>query len=137
MVGAPVVGVDSLEALSLPARRSAPGRPVCALLDARRGEVFASGWQADGSPAFGPLAVAPGALAGLLAPDAAWLVAGVAPEPFERELADAGIETVPEGDPRNLIGGAALCELARLGTPLTGPALPDYVREPDARRPAT
>lgn len=133
--GAPVVGIDSLEALSLPARRAEPGRPVCALLDARRGEVFASGWLADGSPAFGPLALAPGALPGLLAGDPAWLVAGEAPGPFERELADAGIETVPDGDPRNLIGGTALCELARQGTPLTGPALPHYVREPDARRP--
>ena len=133
---AAVVGVDSLEALSLPARRAEPGRPVCALLDARRGEVFASGWQADGSLAFGPLAVAPGELPALLDAGSGWLVAGQAPEPFGRVLADAGVETVPEGDPRNLIGGAALCELARLGIPLSGPALPDYVREPDAHRPA-
>lgn len=132
----PVVGVDSLEALSLSARRSDPGRPVCALIDARRSEVFASGWGPDGSPAFGPLALTPGALPALLDRDSGWLVAGEAPEAFGIELAARGIETVPEGDPRNLIGGAALCELARQGDPLSGPALPDYVREPDARRPA-
>lgn len=135
MVDAPVVAVDSLEALALPLLRSAAGRPACALLDARRGEVFAAGWDPDGSRRFGPVAAAPQVLAQLLG-DGGWLVAGRPPAPFAEVLREHGIERLPDEDPRNLIGGAALCELAREGEPLDGPALPNYVREPDARRPA-
>ena len=135
VVNAPVVAVDSLQALGLPLLRSAVGRPACALLDARRGEVFAAGWGPDGRRRFGPVAAAPGALARLLG-DGGWLVAGQPPAPFAEILDEQGIERLPGEDPRNLIGGAALCELAREGEPLDGPALPNYVREPDARRPA-
>ena len=133
--GAEVVGVGSLEALGLPARRRWPSRPVGAVIDARRGELFAAGWEPGGKALFGPRVVAPGAVAELFGPDpSAWVVVGEVPEDFDRELLAAGVERPDEADPLNLIAGAALCELARKGQPAAGPLLPDYLREPDARR---
>lgn len=133
--GAELVGVGSLEALGLPARRHWPSRPVGAVIDARRGELFAAGWEPGGNALFGPQVVTPGAVAALFGPDpSAWVVVGEVPEDFERELLAAGIERPGEGAPLNLIAGPALCELAREGEPVAGPLLPDYLREPDARR---
>ena len=133
--GAAVVGVSSLEALSLPARERRPSRPVCAVIDARRGELFAAGWTAVGAVAFGPRVVGPEEAGGLFGPDAAeWAVVGEVPEEFEGALRSAGVDRPAPGDALNLIGGAALCRLALEGEPARGPLLPDYLREPDARR---
>ena len=51
----PLVGVSSLAALAAPV-----DGPVVAVIDARRGEVFAAGWV--GSESFEPVALAPDAL---------------------------------------------------------------------------
>ena len=132
---AAVIGVGSLEALALPARERWPSRPVCAIIDARRGELFAAGWMAGGRAAFGPRVVGVGEVAGLFRPpEAEWVVVGDAPESFEMALEASGVERPAPGDPLNLITGAALCRLAREGEPASGPLLPHYLREPDARR---
>lgn len=50
--GCEIVGVDTLRSLALGARRTvADGHPVIALIDARRGELFAAAWRADSDPA--------------------------------------------------------------------------------------
>ena len=133
--GAAVVGVGSLEALALPARKRWPSRPVCAVIDARRSELFVAGWTPGGTPAFGPRVIGVDEFAGILGPGASeWVVVGEAPLEFEEVLRSAGVGRPAAGDALNLIGGAALCRLAREGEPARGPLLPDYLREPDARR---
>ena len=47
--GLPLLGVVSLEAMAEAARRLQGARPVLALLDAKKGEVFAAAYQPDGS----------------------------------------------------------------------------------------
>lgn len=47
---APIVGVSTLEALALRALCSGHGRPVCTLLDARQGEVYAGLFQLAADP---------------------------------------------------------------------------------------
>lgn len=134
--GACVVPVDSLEALALPVLRSRPGRKVCAVIDARRGEAFASGWSPTGERLFGPVAVGPAGLTGHLL-EGEWVVAGEMPEAYAEGL-DSGIaEWLTANDPLNLIDGELLCELTERGTPIEGPVGPEYVRAPDAQRPRT
>lgn len=132
--GAAVVPVGSLEALALPARRLWPSRPVCALIDARRGEVFAAGWGPGGQPAFAPRAVGVDGVGALVAGvPGDWMAVGEVPEAFEDALRAAGVERPGAEEPLNLIDGAALCELAAAGEPIPGPLRPEYLREPDAR----
>ena len=47
--GIPMVGVVSLEAMALAARRTASGLPVAAMLDAKKGEVFLACYDAGGA----------------------------------------------------------------------------------------
>lgn len=132
--GARVVAVDSLEALALPALRACGGRPVCAVIDARRGELFAAGWAAEGDRIFGPVAVGPEAIDGVLA-GRPWVVAGEVPEGFASGAGSDVADWPEPADPLNLIAGEALCELASRGPATTGPVVPEYVRAPDAERP--
>ncbi|QND51730.1 tRNA (adenosine(37)-N6)-threonylcarbamoyltransferase complex dimerization subunit type 1 TsaB [Phyllobacterium sp. 628] len=46
----PVAGVSTLEALAFDARQAFPGRPVLSIIDARRDEIYAQFFAADGSP---------------------------------------------------------------------------------------
>ena len=132
--GAAVVAVSSLEALSLPARRLSPARPVCALIDARRGELFAAGWGPGGQPAFSSRVVGVDQVAELFgAHPEEWLAVGEVPDVFENALSAAGVQRPGREEPLNLIDGAALCELAAAGEPVSGPLSPEYLREPDAR----
>lgn len=134
--GARVVAVDSLEAIALPVRAAHPGRAVCSVIDARRGEAFASGWAPDGERLFGPRTATPQALERLLG-DADWLVAGRLPVEFTDQLASGVASWLAPSDPLNLPGGEALCRLAGRGPATDGPVRPSYIRAPDARRPGT
>jgi len=49
--GLPLVGIGTMEALAVRASSAAPGLPVCTLLDARQGEVFAGLFNVSGSGA--------------------------------------------------------------------------------------
>ncbi len=131
---AEVVPVGSLEALSLPARRFWPSRSVCALIDARRGQLFAAGWGPGGDIAFAPRVVGPEEIEDLFeAVPEDWTAVGEVPEGFEDALRSAGVVRPDGKEALNLIDGAALCELALVGGPVSGPLLPEYLREPDAR----
>lgn len=128
-IGAEIVPVSSLEALAWPALGSEEATAVCAVIDARRGEVFASGWSGEGKPLFGPVAAGPDDLVAML--DQAgqpWLLAGVLPGGFDA-IEEMGVVRGPVFE---FITGEALCALAERGESLSGPALPEYVREPDA-----
>ncbi|KQT43113.1 hypothetical protein ASG43_16520 [Aureimonas sp. Leaf454] len=62
----PAVGIGTLEALAEP--HADAGVPVLAVLDAKRGELYAAFHGADGSEIAAPRAVPPEALAGMLSP---------------------------------------------------------------------
>lgn len=53
-LGLPVVGIGSLESMAGAAIPEAAGRPVLAVVDARKGEVFAAVYDTPLSPVWGP-----------------------------------------------------------------------------------
>ena len=131
---AEVVPVGSLEVLSLPARRFWPSRSVCALIDARRGQLFAAGWGPGGDIAFAPRVVGPQEVEELFgAGPEDWTAVGEVPEEFESAMRSAGVVRPDGKEALNLIDGGAFCELALVGEPVSGPLLPEYLRDPDAR----
>lgn len=119
----PLVGVSSLAALAAPHER---GR-VVAVIDARRGEVFAA------SPGvFEPVALAPAALAARIAPGS--LAVGDGAVRFRQELERAGAVVPADGSPLHRVSALEVCRLGAAAEPTDRDALlPDYHREPDAK----
>jgi tRNA threonylcarbamoyladenosine biosynthesis protein TsaB len=124
----PVVGVSSLEALAGGAADASRGA-VVAVIDARRGEVFAAGW---GGPAFGPVALAPAELAARIAPGS--LAVGDGAVRFRDELERAGAVVPVDGSELHRVSALQVCRLGAALEPGDRDALlPDYRREPDAK----
>jgi tRNA threonylcarbamoyladenosine biosynthesis protein TsaB len=126
--GAELAGVGTLRALA----RNAPGGPVLAVLDARRGEVFAAAWNGD-KEAMAATALTPQALAErvrALAP--APLALGDGAVRFRDQLAPAGAAIPPDGDPLHQVAGRHVCRLGRAAEPAEA-LVPEYLRPPDAR----
>jgi len=139
----PLVGVSSLEALAAGAADDARPfvadearwedergvRPlyVVAVIDARRGEVFAA------SPnRFGPLAIAPADLAARLEPGS--LAIGDGAVRFREELERAGAVVPVDGSELHRVSALHVCRLGADKPPGDRDALlPDYRREPDAK----
>jgi tRNA threonylcarbamoyladenosine biosynthesis protein TsaB len=139
----PLVGVSSLAALaarvrpleSRPLKGSVPlsgggargQTPVVAVIDARRGEVFAA------SPgAFEPVALAPEALAARIVPGS--LAVGDGAVRFRAELERAGAVVPADGSPLHRVSALEVCRLGAAAEPTDRDALlPDYRREPDAK----
>jgi tRNA threonylcarbamoyladenosine biosynthesis protein TsaB len=125
--GLPLVGVSSLRALAAGAQEEAAGRAVVAVIDARRGEVFAA---AD--ERFGPLAIAPAALAARIEPG--WLAVGDGAVRFREELERAGASVPADESPLHRVSALQVCRLGAAEEPADRDALlPDYRREPDAK----
>jgi len=131
--GVPLVPVGSLHALA--AGAAADGAPeVAAVLDARRGQVYAAQWRA-GTLVREPQALAPEALAALVGP--ATLAVGDGAVRFRDALQGAGAAVPVDGSPRHRILAAHVCRLGAAGQPVDRDALlPDYRREPDAKPPS-
>jgi tRNA threonylcarbamoyladenosine biosynthesis protein TsaB len=129
--GLPLVPVGSLEALAAGA-----GGTVAAVLDARRGEVFAGVWR-DGRELLAPAALAPGALADRLAElEPSLQAVGDGAVRFREELEAAGVVVPADGSSVHRISAAPLCRLGAMGEPAERDRLlPDYLREPDAKPP--
>ena len=130
--GLPLVPVSSLATLAA----GAGDGPVAAVIDARRGEVFAAAW--DGATALvEPAAYAPEALAErLLALDVPVQAVGDGAVRFREELEGAGVAVPADGSSVHRIGAGPLCRLGAAGKPAERDALlPDYRREPDAKPP--
>jgi tRNA threonylcarbamoyladenosine biosynthesis protein TsaB len=144
----PLVGVSSLEALAYGVRGSDPfpglgaAEPnaragygvrgsdpsgVVAVLDARRGEVFAA------SPgAFEPVALAPAALAARIVPGA--LAVGDGAVRFRDELEGAGAVVPADDSPLHRVSAVHVARLGAAAEPAgRDTLLPDYRREPDAK----
>jgi tRNA threonylcarbamoyladenosine biosynthesis protein TsaB len=145
-----LVGVSSLQALALGALERSGAedgreRPAVALavIDARRGEVFAAAYECGpaGVPRrlTAPVALASERVAELVAgarepAGGSWLLIGDGAVRYRELLGGAGLEVAAEGSPLHRVSGEAICVLGgSAGTHSgTGGALPDYVRRPDA-----
>jgi tRNA threonylcarbamoyladenosine biosynthesis protein TsaB len=130
----PLVGVSSLAALAAGVRPRAGSDPegsdpfpVFAVIDARRGEVFAA------SPGrFGAMALAPEALAARITPGS--LAVGDGAVRFREELERAGAVVPADDSPFHRVSAVQVCRLGADGEPAGRDALlPDYRREPDAK----
>jgi tRNA threonylcarbamoyladenosine biosynthesis protein TsaB len=143
-----LVGVSTLSALARGAIAAAPAGPalppgpeaVMAVIDARRGEVFAAGWGAadagrvDANPILSPRALAPEALAQTMRSDGrSWLAVGDGAIEFREALEHAGAR-IPEPESRlHRVSAVEHCRLASAlrPEPLEG-IQPEYLRLPDA-----
>jgi tRNA threonylcarbamoyladenosine biosynthesis protein TsaB len=134
-LGAELAGVSSLAALAAGAAGEA--ERVLAVIDARRGEIFAAAYE-TGDPAprrlTEPCAIAPHELAGLVPGEGPWLAVGDGAVRYRDELAIPGVTVAAGGSPLHLVSGEAVCALGALAP--AAPALelvtPDYIRRPDA-----
>jgi tRNA threonylcarbamoyladenosine biosynthesis protein TsaB len=143
----PLVAVSTLQSLALAARGGAsapPGVPagldaVLAVLDARRGEVFAASWRIDEAAEFDralllPRALAPEALAELVSPlGPATLAIGDGAIAFRGVLERSG-SFIPDDDSAlHRVTATSHCRLAdRLEGSVPDEVRPDYLRAPDA-----
>ena len=132
--GLPVAPVSSLAALA--AGADGADGAVAAVLDARRGEVFAGVWAGE-RELLAPAALPPEALAErLLALDVPVLAVGDGAVRFRPELEGAGAAVPTDGSAVHRIAAAPLCRLGAAAEPADRDRLlPDYRREPDAKPP--
>jgi tRNA threonylcarbamoyladenosine biosynthesis protein TsaB len=131
-LGAEVAAVSTLEALAVAARDGA--HAVLAVLDARRGEAFAAGWDAAGAPLLAPVAWPPERLGEALGTGPGpWLAVGDGAVRFREALETAGAAVPDDASPLHRVDAGALCRLAAEGPPVQRDGLvPHYVRAPDA-----
>jgi len=135
--GLPVAGVSTLDALGRGLAESAGAGGDClAVLDARRGEVFAALYSGAGERLWDPLVAAPGVLAERLAElPSPPLAAGPGAVRFRHELASRGAEIPDDGDPAHRVAARHVCAIAASAKDADGSALePIYLRPPDAQR---
>jgi tRNA threonylcarbamoyladenosine biosynthesis protein TsaB len=136
--GVPLAGVCTLDAL---AHGLAPGagadRTRLAVLDARRGEVFAAHYSPLGERLWGPWVGSPSELGARLAelPNPP-LSAGSGALRFRDELEVHGAEVLDDEDVRHRVAARNLCALAvgADGAGAGGALAPIYLRPPDAER---
>jgi tRNA threonylcarbamoyladenosine biosynthesis protein TsaB len=126
----PVIGVGSLEALARSLEEK-PGGPILAAVDARRGEIYAALFGADGALLLPPFAAGASAVLEAAGDDVAVIVGSGAPI-LAHEAAVSGrrvppLAPLPGPDPRAIARIAAAAE-----PPFTSPS-PSYVRPPDAK----
>jgi tRNA threonylcarbamoyladenosine biosynthesis protein TsaB len=122
----PVVPVSSLDALA-----AAQAGRVAALIDARRGEVFAAVYE-NGERTREPVAIDPTTIARELAPNT--LAVGDGAVRFREELERAGIAVPADGSDAHRVSALMVCRLGLGREPVDRDALlPDYRREPDAK----
>jgi len=132
--GLPLAGVSSLEALASGAAEHAGERPVLAVIDARRGEVFAAAWQ-GAERLLDPVAIDPAELAASLGAGrlAGPLAAGDGAVRFREQLERAGALVPEDRSPAHRVSALHVCRLGAAGEVTDRDRLvPDYLREPDA-----
>jgi tRNA threonylcarbamoyladenosine biosynthesis protein TsaB len=135
-LGAELVGVSSLRALARAATRDGV-ETVLAVIDARRGEVFAAVYQ-DDIELIAPAPLAPAGLAELreradmLAGAPTWTAVGDGAVRYRAELELAGAAVPDDDSSLHRVDGRAICELGLRGDPSDAQVVPDYRRRPDA-----
>jgi tRNA threonylcarbamoyladenosine biosynthesis protein TsaB len=135
--GLPVTGVCTLDALGRGiGEATGPKRCLLAVLDARRGEVFAALYSSAGAQLWEPFVASPSDLADRVAelPESP-LAAGSGAVRFRQELASRGTEVPDDADPVHRVAARHVCALAETGRDGSGDHLdPIYLRPPDAQR---
>ena len=132
--GIGLAGVSTLAALAGPVL--GPGRETLALLDARRGEVFAALYGPAGEILLEPFVCRPGELASRIGDFGPGLRAvGPGAVRFSDELDLAGIATVGPEAGFNHLSAVAICKLGAAveSEQLSNPLEPTYLRVPDAQ----
>lgn len=131
--------VSSLAALALgaepPTGAEAPTDSVLALIDARRGELYAALYAGGGEERLAPFAAAPGEVVErVVATGLRPLAAGDGSVRSRELLEAAGIAVAQAGSAAHLVRAASICRLATAAVPEPPAALlPDYQRLPDAK----
>jgi tRNA threonylcarbamoyladenosine biosynthesis protein TsaB len=124
--GLELVGVSTLESLSL----NSDDDEVCAVLDARRGEVFAAVWKRR-RPVLSPAPFDPAALAQRLSPGT--LAIGDGAVAFREVFERSGARIPDDGSDLHLVTAVSHCRLGLLAEPGDPDAVrPEYLRLPDA-----
>jgi tRNA threonylcarbamoyladenosine biosynthesis protein TsaB len=126
-------GVCTLDVLALGMGEGAGAGLRLAVLDARRGEVFAALYDAEQERLWDPFVATPGQLAERLAGRSEQVVgAGSGALRFREQLERDGVSIPPGTDPVHRIAARQVCALAEAGkkTKLE----PIYLRPPDAER---
>jgi tRNA threonylcarbamoyladenosine biosynthesis protein TsaB len=124
--GLELVGVSTLESLSL----NSAGDNVCAVLDARRSEVFAAAWK-QGRPVLQAATFDPAALAQRLTPNT--LAIGDGAVAFRGVFERSGARIPDDGSDLHRVTAINHCRLGLLVDPSDPDAVrPEYLRLPDA-----
>jgi tRNA threonylcarbamoyladenosine biosynthesis protein TsaB len=132
--GLPLAGVESTAALAAGIGAQAE-RDRIAVIDARRGEVYAAVAKAGEPVAGEPIVARPSELAAALGSPSAAVAAGDGAVRFRGELEAAGLEVLADEDPAHRLSARHVCALGHLaqGGPPTD-TRPLYLRRPDAER---
>jgi tRNA threonylcarbamoyladenosine biosynthesis protein TsaB len=129
-----VTGVCTLDAIGLGIGEAGAAGERLAVLDARRGEVFAALYATSGERLWDPLVCRPEELvervAALAEPPSA---AGSGSVRFRHELARLGVPIAEDSDPVHRVAARHVCALAAARGE-AGPLDPIYLRPPDAER---
>jgi tRNA threonylcarbamoyladenosine biosynthesis protein TsaB len=137
----PLVGVSTLESLALGAARTSSPEAVAAVIDARRGEVFAAAWTVCGGeraqlggPLLAPAAIAPDALALELERAGESVVAvGDGAVEFRTQLERSGVQIPGDTSDVHRVTAISHCELGQeLHAGAPEDVVPSYLRLPDA-----
>jgi len=135
--GLAAAGACTLDALGAALGETAAGeREALAVLDARRGEVFAALYSSGGERIWAPFVAGPADLADRLDGLAASLLAaGPGAVRFRQELTSRGAEVPDDADPVHRVAARHICSLAEAATTgEDGRLEPIYLRPPDAER---
>jgi tRNA threonylcarbamoyl adenosine modification protein YeaZ len=125
--GTPMVGIGTLAALAEHAREQAGAVPVLAVIDARRDEVYAQIFAADGSERGPPLAVSATTAASMLAPDMGLAGSGA---DLVRAAAGRDVPVIHRDSAPDI---AAVLRLGARAPAPVAPPKPLYLRPPDAK----
>lgn len=135
--GLPLSGVGSLDALGRGLGEAAEGKGCLVALDARRGEVAAALYAADGERLWGPSLSSPEELGERIAslPEAV-LCGGSGAVRFRQQLTSRKVEIPDDPDPVHRVAARHLCALAAVmpDDDESGSLAPNYLRPPDAER---
>jgi tRNA threonylcarbamoyladenosine biosynthesis protein TsaB len=128
--------VGTLEALARGTRDGAADRPLLAVLDARRGELFAALFGSAGEQVWEPTVSAPEPLCKRLSQlPGTPLAVGSGALRFRGELLEAGAEIPADSDPRHRVAAAETCAIGAESAPVRlEQVAPIYLRAPDAER---
>jgi tRNA threonylcarbamoyladenosine biosynthesis protein TsaB len=127
---------DKASPVPFPGRTGQTNSGALAVLDARRGEVFAALYAPTGERVWEPLVATPEALAERLgALPAPTLAVGPGAIRFRDQLASRDVDIPDDADPVHRVSARHVCALAEVARSGDGGHLdPIYLRPPDAQR---